>query len=94
MRVTLGVLAVILGACSVDGGEDREVSPPAGAAAVEVPAARGAAPKQASAMMAIPSDPDALKRLEAMGYTVHREEGHLHAPGVKGCPAMANGPVM
>ncbi len=94
MRVIVGMLALAVGACNEEAARERVAAPPAETLAVEVPAAGGAMPIQASAMMAIPSEPDALKRLEAMGYTVHREENHLHAPGVKGCPAMAEGPVM
>ncbi len=93
MRVIMGVLALAVGACNEEAAREPVAAPPAETLAVEVPAAGGAIPIQA-AMMAIPSEPDALKRLEAMGYTVHQEENHLHAPGVKGCPAMAEGPVM
>ncbi len=93
MRVIMGVLALAVGACNGEAARERVAAPPAETSAVDVPAAGGATPIQAS-MMAIPSEPDALKRLEAMGYTVHQEENHLHAPGVKGCPAMAEGPVM
>jgi len=49
-------------------------------------------PGQSSALMAIPEDPDALKKLEAMGYTIHMD--HLHAPGVTVCPRMGNDPVV
>ena len=88
MRMTVGMLLLALASCS-DAEPQREAQP-----AQPASAAAGVMPVQASAMMAIPSDPQALKRLEAMGYTIHQEEGHLHAPGVKGCPAMAEGPVM
>ncbi len=95
MRVSVAVIVLAVCACSGDGDPERDTSPSIGASTVDVPVASGAMPAQASAMMmAIPSDPEALKRLESMGYTVHREEEHLHAPGVKGCPAMAEGPVM
>ena len=88
MRMTVGMLLLALGACSdAEPQREAESAQPASAAA-------GVMPVQAAAMMAIPSDPQALKRLEAMGYTIHQEEGHLHAPGVKTCPAMADGPVM
>ena len=35
---------------------------------------------------------DHLKKVQAMGYTVH--EDHLHAPGVSTCPKAGDGPVM
>lgn len=92
MRMSVVVIMLAAWACGRDGGEERNASP-VEAVAVNAAGAEGAM-TQAAAMMAIPSDPQALKRLEAMGYTVHREEKHLHAPGVKGCPAMADGPVM
>jgi len=86
------VLAVC--GCSGDGDREHDASPPAGSSTVDGSVTDRALPTQASLMMAIPNEPEALKRLEAMGYTVHREEEHLHAPGVKGCPAMADSPVM
>lgn len=95
MRVSVVVIVLAVCACNEEGGRKRDAAPPAETSAVDIPVASGAMPTQASAMMmAIPSEPEALKRLEAMGYTVHREEEHLHAPGVKGCPAMTDGPVM
>ena len=42
-------------------------------------------------MIMIPKDQVQLKRLLAMGYTVH--EDHLHAPGVTSCPKMSENPV-
>lgn len=97
MRMSVAVILLAASACGRDGGEERNASP-VEAVAVDAAGVDGAMPQasvtQAAAMMAIPSDPQALKRLEAMGYTVHREEDHLHAPGVKGCPAMVDGPVM
>lgn len=91
MRVIMGTLVLALAACGSEQPQ-REAEAPKAAAAVSTPA-QAAVPVQA-AMMAIPDDPEAVKRLQAMGYTVHSEENHLHAPGVKGCPAMADGPVM
>ena len=90
MRSGLPFLLLALAACGrgeSEPAEEAQARPPA----VSAPAARPAATQ---ALMAIPTDPAALKRLVAMGYTVHREEGHLHAPGVKNCPTMADGPVM
>ena len=90
MRVTVTFLLLALAACGrgeIDRREEKPVQVPVASA----PAARPVATK---ASMPIPDDPAALKRLEAMGYTVHREGGDLHAPGVTNCPAMADGPVM
>ena len=42
-------------------------------------------------MIPMPKDKAQLKRLLAMGYTIH--EDHLHAPGVIGCPKMSENPV-
>ena len=42
-------------------------------------------------MIPIPKDQAQLKRLLAMGYTVH--EDHLHAPGVTSCPKMSENPI-
>lgn len=89
MRTIAGLLVFAMAACGSEGEPKRDAQP-----AQASPPAAPVAPVQASAMMAIPSDPQALERLEGMGYTVHQEEGHLHAPGVKSCPAMADGPVM
>ena len=79
------VLLIALGACSQ---EPREAS-------TEQPAATGpvpTAPLKQAAMVSLPKDPAKLKRLEAMGYTVH--EDHLHAPGVSACPKMSDDPIM
>jgi len=94
MRIIVGVVVLALAGCGGEGPPQGDAGSTAAAPAAERQAAAGAMPVQASALMAIPDDPQALKRLEAMGYTIHKEEGHLHAPGVKGCPAMADGPVM
>lgn len=87
MRI-LFVTVLALAACS----EQREPEAPAPAAGAEVPAAASATAPQTSPLMAMPEDPEALKRLQAMGYTVH--EDHLHAPGVTSCPKMGSDPVM
>lgn len=42
-------------------------------------------------MIPMPKDKAQLKRLLAMGYTIH--EDHLHAPGVVGCPKMSENPI-
>ena len=90
MRVTVILLLLAMGACGRGESEPREEEQ-AQTPAVSAPAARPAA---TPASMPIPNDPAAVRRLEAMGYTVHREGGDVHAPGVKSCPAMADGPVM
>lgn len=92
MRVNVGFLMLSLGGCS--GGESDQPARAPQEHSAEAPAAAAEATPVQASLMAIPADPRAVKRLEAMGYTVHREEGHLHAPGVKGCPAMADGPIM
>jgi hypothetical protein len=93
MRITAGLVVLALGACGVERQPDGQAAASAaGSSAVEVPAAAKAARAQSSPLMAMPDDPAALKRLEAMGYTVH--EDHLHAPGVTSCPKMGDDPVM
>lgn len=92
MRILL-VALLGLGACSAERQPDDRTALPE-AAAAGIPAAAPAAPDQSPPLMAIPEDPEALKRLEAMGYTIHAEQGHLHAPGVTSCPQMGDGPVM
>ena len=87
MRIMFGAFLTIA-ACS----EQREAEPTAPAPGAQLPAAAGASAPQTSALMAMPEDPEALKRLQAMGYTVH--EDHLHAPGVTSCPKMGSDPVM
>jgi hypothetical protein len=95
MRLKLAVLVLALGACNGEREPQGEAasSTPAPAPA-PAPVAATAPAAQSSALLDIPDDAAALKRLTAMGYTVHEEQGHLHAPGVNGCPAMAGGPVM
>ena len=94
MRMVVAV--AVLGLCACDSErqpESHAATPPAAAAAAaEIPAAADAAPAQSSPLMAVPEDPAALKRLEAMGYTVHAD--HLHPPGVTNCPKMGDDPVM
>ncbi len=97
MRIIFVLLITALsGGCDVESDPQRKAGKqPAAPVASAPPPPTGTVPIQAVAsMMAIPSDPEALKRLEAMGYTIHKEQAHLHAPGVKGCPAMATGPLM
>lgn len=93
MRIVVGLL-LALGACGQQDQTGQSQSPQPAVPAVEIPAAAAAAPAQSTPLMAIPDDPEALKRLEAMGYAIHAEEGHLHAPGSNGCPKMGDDPVM
>jgi hypothetical protein len=92
MRVTLAILVLALAGCGENPSEQQAAST-APAAAPEIPAAP-ATPITAASLMPIPTDPAAVKRLQALGYTIHEDEGHLHPPGVNECPAMAGGPVM
>ena len=90
MRLTIALLLIALGACGSE-SQPRQQAVPAPAAAAEIPASAAASPAQ---LMALPDDPQVLKRLEAMGYTVHADEGHLHPPGMTGCPAMGESAAM
>ncbi len=94
MRIIVAVLIVALGGCSGENDQQSEAALPAAASTDSALSPMGKSPVESAVLLAIPSETKALKRLEAMGYTVHQEEGHLHAPGVKGCPAMADSPVM
>jgi hypothetical protein len=91
MRLVI-LLLLTLAACSGERQPEEQAALPE-AAAPGVPAAAAAAPERSPPVMPIPDDPEALKRLEAMGYTVHAEQGHLHAPGVASCP-MSDSTVM
>jgi hypothetical protein len=44
------------------------------------------------AVLEVPDDKQQLKRLLALGYTVH--EDHLHPPGMKQCPFNMGGGVV
>ena len=90
MRLIVATLLVALGACGSE-SQPRKQAGPAPAAAAEVPSAAAASSAQ---LMALPDDPEVLKRLEAMGYTVHADQGHLHPPGMAACPAMEEGAAM
>lgn len=81
------VLLLALGACSQQPAEQARSQAPADAAP-----ATPAVPTHQAAMLSVPEDPAQLKKVEAMGYTVH--EDHLHAPGVSTCPKMGSDPVM
>ena len=86
MRVL--VVLLLLGACSR--APERQANDAAAAAPPAV-ATGDVVPRQA-ALMSVPKDPEAVKKLEAMGYSVH--DDHLHAPGVKACPKMGDDPIM
>lgn len=92
MRFMVALL-LVPAACSSERQPEEQTTLPE-AAAPGIQAAAPAAPARSSPLMAIPEDPEALKRLEAMGYTIHAEQGHLHAPGVDSCPQMGDSPVM
>lgn len=92
MRVSVVALLLALGACGSESHPRQQPGPAAPTATLDNPSQSAAG--AAAQLMAIPDDPEALKRLEAMGYTIHKEQGHLHAPGVTGCPAMARGAAM
>lgn len=93
MRVVV-ILLLLLGACSQEQDRAQTKAGPAAPAPVSVPAAQPAVQpvEGQSAMRSVPTDPAALKKLQAMGYTVH--DDHLHAPGVAACPKMSDDPVM
>ena len=91
MRLTVATLLLALAACGPESQPRKQAGPAGPAAAAQLPASAAASSAQ---VMAIPDDPDVLKRLEAMGYTVHADQGHLHPPGMAGCPAMGDGAAM
>lgn len=89
------ILLLALGACSQQPAEEaRQAAAPA-PASIPPPVAQTpmpGAPAVQAAMIAVPTDPAQLKRLETMGYTAHMD--HLHAPGVTTCPKTGDDPVM
>jgi hypothetical protein len=94
MRLIVATLVLALGACGSENQPEEQGTSTAPAATVEIPKPAAAISNQSAPLMAIPDDPEALKRLEAMGYTIHEEQGHLHAPGVTSCPAMGESAAM
>lgn len=95
MRIIIIMAALLLlRACAPEGeaARDEGAAGPAAPPAGEVTAQAQPVPRQSSMLMSVPGDPQALKKLEAMGYTVH--DDHLHAPGVTACPKMSDDPVM
>lgn len=91
MRALAGLILLTLISCAPEREPGREAAA-APVAAIDIPAAARARSAQSTPLMEKPEDPDELKRLEAMGYTIH--DDHLHAPGVTACPKMGDGPVM
>jgi hypothetical protein len=83
-RLLVAILA--LAACSQQRHE--QASAQKGSPVPEILPAKAS---KAALMIPIPKDQARLKRLLAMGYTVH--EDHLHAPGVTSCPKMSENPV-
>jgi hypothetical protein len=82
VRPTLILLLLALAACG------KSPAPPAQPPKTSVPAAGALptiAPKPAAMerMIPVPKEQVQLKRMLAMGYTVH--EDHMHPPGVKEC---------
>lgn len=91
MRILAGLILLGLSACAPDAEAETEPAAQPAMATIEIPGAATSVPTKAR-LMDMPDDPQAVRRLEAMGYTVH--EDHLHAPGVNSCPKMGDGPVM
>jgi uncharacterized lipoprotein YmbA len=86
MRLFMIGSALLMAAC--DQQEQRHAAQVPNAP--DIPAL-SAGQSKAALMIAIPKDPDALRKLVKMGYTMH--EDHLHAPGVTSCPKMSENPV-
>lgn len=85
----IAATALLLAACGQREQEQQAAAQPA----AKAPAIPGMAAGQSKAalLLDIPADKAELKRLLAMGYTIH--EDHLHAPGVTSCPKMSENPV-
>jgi hypothetical protein len=88
MRRALIGTALLIAACGQQKHQQAAAQRPA--TAVTVPG-MAAGQSKAALMIPIPKDRTQLKRLLAMGYTIH--EDHLHAPGVTSCPKMSENPV-
>jgi len=80
-RIAL-VLAFSLTACGEDAAPPVQ-SPKASAPATSAMPTMASKPKTMERMILVPTDKAQLKRMLAMGYTVH--EDHMHPPGVKEC---------
>ena len=88
MRYVLIGWTLLIAACGQQRHQQAAAQHPA--KAVTVPG-MAAGQSKGALMIPIPKDPAQLKRLLAMGYTIH--EDHLHAPGVTSCPKMSENPV-
>ncbi len=88
MRIMI-LTGLLLGACAPEREAARDERPAAPAAGQVTAQPQ---PRQSSMLMSVPGDPEALKKLVAMGYSVH--EDHLHAPGVTASPKMGDDPVI
>jgi len=80
-RIAL-VLAFSLTACGKDAAPPVQ-TPKASAPATSAMPTMASKPKTMERMILVPTDKAQLKRMLAMGYTVH--EDHMHPPGVKEC---------
>ena len=80
-RIAL-VLAFSLTACGKDAAPPVQ-SPKASAPATSAMPTMASKPKTMERMIPVPTDKAQLKRMLALGYTVH--EDHMHPPGVKEC---------
>jgi len=80
-RIAL-VLAFSLTACGKDAAPPVQ-TPKASAPATSAMPTMASKPKTMERMIPVPTDKAQLKRMLALGYTVH--EDHMHPPGVKEC---------
>lgn len=76
------VLALTLAACG-KGSAPPAQAPKSSAPGTSVLPTVAAKPAAMERMIPVPADKAQLKRMLAMGYTVH--EDHMHPPGVKEC---------
>jgi len=80
-RIAL-VLAFSLTACGKDAAPPVQ-TPKASAPATSAMPTMASKPKTMERMIPVPTDKAQLKRMLALGYTVH--EDHMHPPGVNEC---------
>jgi hypothetical protein len=76
------VLALILSACGKSAAPPDQASK-ASALVTNAMPTMASKPTAMERMIPVPTDKAQLKRMLAMGYTVH--EDHMHPPGVKEC---------
>lgn len=84
-------LLILVSACAEDRPAEADTQASAPAAAQSPMQVTPAAAPMAEGLADIPQDKDQLRRLLAVGYTVHMD--HLHKPGVTGCPKMSDDPL-